>query len=257
MGRSALVAFGLALTFLFPVSCGSTTSTNDPIEPECGRVAIETRDVVPPPPDGVAACPAGKCNYQAATGCGPGLACRPYFTADAPDVNPGCELAGDGVVGSVCKSGADCASGFFCAEGVCRKQCCGGDWSACDSGESCIRQVEVRAGGKVIDSGLSLCFPVDYCDPLDTAPCKDAPNRECKIVDPTGAVACEPLSNAKLGDDCVAGTVCAAGLTCVLDSCRRLCRAETCGEPACPVEEGTCVHFNRDPEGVGECTPNY
>jgi hypothetical protein len=26
------------------------------------------------------------------------------------------------------------------------------------------------------------------------------------------------------------------------------------GEPACKEGEGICVHFNRDPPGVGECT---
>jgi hypothetical protein len=27
------------------------------------------------------------------------------------------------------------------------------------------------------------------------------------------------------------------------------------GEPFCQEGEGICVHYNRDPQGVGECTP--
>ena len=38
--------------------------------------------------------------------------------------------------------------------------------------------------------------------------------------------------------------------------CRRLCKAVAGGaDPFCQSGEGTCVHYNRDPASVGECTP--
>ena len=262
LGRVACAGLSLsAIVWVLP-SCGTTTSVPDPVEAGCPQVILELDGggVVEEAPDGAALCPAGACNYQSGSGCAAGSACRPQFTADAVAVNPGCEVAGSGVVGSACTKGSDCAAGSYCAEGKCRKQCCAADWTACDPGESCIRQVQVRAGGQVIDSGLALCFPVNDCDPLDTAPCAAAANRECKIVDPIGDVACEPLSAAQVGDPCSPEAPCAAGASCVGSKsdpkhCRRLCRAEVCGEPSCPAEEGICIHFDRDPAGVGECTP--
>jgi hypothetical protein len=139
-------------------------------------------------------------------------------------------------------------------EGLCRKQCCGGDWSACDEGESCIRSLEVRAGGEVIPAGVDLCFPVGTCDLFDSEGCADEPGRECKLVDPTGAVACSPVSSVKLGDACAPPEVCSQGLSCVGGFCVKLCAWQACGEPACSEAEGTCVHFERNPPGVGECT---
>ena len=44
--------------------------------------------------------------------------------------------------------------------------------------------------------------------------------------------------------------------TTTTKECRRLCKAvEGGGEPSCKEGEGVCVHFHRDPPGVGECTP--
>jgi hypothetical protein len=257
LGRAACALVLLAAVAFALPSCGTTTSVSGPYSDagELPPVILDGGVDVKDPPEGGLECPAGKCNYQLGTGCQPGFGCRPQFTATSPDVNPGCEPAGTGVVGSTCKAQADCAAGYYCAEGSCRKQCCAGDWSACDPGESCIRQVSVHAGDSIVDSGLGLCFPVNDCDPLQPGPCNGVATRECKIVDPTGAVACEPLTTAREGDDCAPSSACAAGLSCVLDKCRKLCRAVVGGTPACTADEGTCIHFNRDPKGVGECTP--
>jgi hypothetical protein len=168
-------------------------------------------------------------------------------------VHPGCEPAGAGESGDACAAQAECARGYYCAAGACHKLCCGADWTGCPKGESCIRSLEVRAGGRVIAAEASLCFPTGTCDPLTNQGCEDDPSRECKIVDPTGAVACAPRSNAGLGDDCAPPTVCKSGLNCVGGTCIKLCAFEACGEPACSADEGTCVHFLRDPEGLGEC----
>ena len=259
MGRIARAVFTVGIVASGSLGCGSTTSSNDPSDagPQtyCATVIFDTHDPPAKPADGVAACPAGDCNYQSGSGCQTGSACRPQFSAESAGVNPGCEPAGNGVTGSACATSAECAARYFCAEGSCRKQCCGADWSTCDAGESCIRQVDVRAGGQIEDSGLALCYPVNDCDPLETGSCNGSKTRECKIVDPRGAVACEPLGAAHVGESCKPSASCVAGLVCVLDTCRQVCRTEMCGEPGCPEGAGACVHFNRDPDGTGECTP--
>jgi len=252
----ALAATSL-LILRFTAGCGTTTSVGEPVDAGCTETVRDGGGVVDAPEPGAPQCPSGACNYQAQTGCASGQACRPQFSATAPSVEPGCEPAGSGVSGTACSESRECTAGYFCAAGACRRQCCGGDWYPCDSGESCIRQLSVRAGGQIIDSGMELCFPVNDCDPLDTRPCPNAPDRECKIVDARGSVACEPLSTAAQGDACDSSNPCTAGLSCVLNRCRKLCRAEACGSPACDSADGTCVHFARDPLGVGECTPGW
>jgi hypothetical protein len=260
MWRSSLIFGWSAATVLLAVGCGTsaTVSGGPSAAGDAGCTDQHTVEdgggVVESPDSGVSACPSGVCNYQAQTGCAADKACRPQFSASSPDVSPGCEAAGSGKSGASCTASSDCAIGFFCAEGACRKQCCGSDWSACDAGESCIRQLQVKAGGKIIDSGMELCFPVNNCDPFGIEPCSD-PTLECKIVDPTGAVACLPKGSAGLGDACDTAHACVAGTYCVHDHCRALCNADVCGQPVCAAGQGTCIHFNRDPVGVGECTP--
>ncbi|MES1189195.1 MAG: hypothetical protein ABUL60_35595 [Myxococcales bacterium] len=236
-------------------ACGSAeTTTSDPPAPTCTKLVTDSSLALEDPPDGATACGSGDCNYQTQAGCPESQACRPQFNATDPEVHPGCEAVGAAKAGDACDAPSDCARGLYCALGTCHKMCCGADWSACDAGESCIRSVEVRAGGQVIPAGLDLCFPVGTCDPLDADSCSSEDGRECKIVDPTGAVACAPRSDADLGDACAPPTVCKQGLSCVGGYCTRLCRFEECAEPGCSADEGSCVHFLRDPEGVGECT---
>lgn len=236
-------------------ACGSgdTTST-ETLPPGCPELKLDVTLPAAEAPDGTEACPAGSCNYQTQEGCAEDEACRPQFNATDPDVAPGCEPVGAGEAGEPCEAQADCARGLYCAAGACRRLCCGGDWSACDAGESCIRSLSVRAGGEVTPAGVDLCFPVGTCDPFDVNSCAEEPGRECKIVDPTGAVACAPQSTKDIGDECGPPDVCRQGLTCVGGKCIKLCRYEECGEPSCGEDEGSCVHFLRDPEGIGECT---
>lgn len=256
---TALLALaGSSLAFLLGVGCGTTTTVSgtSPLgDAGCAdpKIVLDAGGSVEPPEAGAPQCPSGVCNYQAQTGCGVGEACRPQFTATSPGVSPGCEWAGVGKSGATCSSSGDCGAGYFCADNACRKQCCHGDWSACDPGESCFRRLEVKAGGVVTDSEMELCFPVGDCDPLDPSSC--AQGLACGIVDPTGAVACLPATDVQPGDACGPTSSCAAGALCVNSHCRTLCRAEACGEPACAPGQGTCVHYNRDPQGVGECTP--
>lgn len=240
-------------------ACGSAATVTDapPPPPSCPELFEDLTTEVPAPPDGEAACAAGVCNYQTQVGCAADEACRPQFNATDPGVEPGCEAAGDGKAGDACAGQPDCARGFYCdPSGVCRKQCCGADWSACDEGESCIRSVAVKAGGKVTAAELDLCFPVGTCDLFDPESCADDPLRECKVVDPTGAVACAPRSNKDVGDPCGPPDVCKQGLACVGGFCTKLCAFEACAEPSCSEADGICTHYERDPPGVGECIPH-
>lgn len=247
------VAFCLLLGLGNACGAGETAPTDTPL-PTCPALVVDTLLQLEDPPDGAAACGEGDCNYQTQAGCADDQACRPQFTLTEPEVHAGCEAAGSAQSGEACLVQSECARGLYCALGTCHKLCCGADWSACDAGESCIRSLDVRAGGEVISADVDLCFPVGTCDPLDGSGCEDEPGRECKIVDPTGAVACAPRSDADVGDSCSPPAVCKQGLSCVGGYCTRLCRFAECGEPACGEGEGTCVHFLRDPEGLGECT---
>jgi hypothetical protein len=249
-----LSAFSSAALLAAGCGAGSTTDSGPPPQPGCPALSEDLTLPIPDPPDGAAECAPGDCNYQTQEGCADDESCRPQFNATDPDVSPGCEPAGSAVAGEQCQTQADCARGFYCAGKVCRRMCCGQDWSACDDGESCIRSLDVKAGGQIISAGVDLCFPVDTCDVFDPSACASEAGRECKIVDPNGKVACAPQSDADEGDPCAPPTVCKQGLNCVGGYCLKLCRFEQCGEPACGPEQGTCVHFLRDPEGVGECT---
>jgi hypothetical protein len=251
-------AVWLTLAGTVACACGSAETVgfpgSEPEVPSCPEIIQDATLPIEPSPDGAAACAPGACNYQTQAGCEPAEACRPQFNATEPEVHPGCEPAGAAQSGEPCARQSDCGRGLYCALDSCRKLCCGADYTACDEGESCIRVLEVRAGGQVIPAQASLCFPVGTCDPLDPESCADEPGRECKIVDPTGAVACAPRSTSRLGDACSPPDVCSQGLSCVGGVCTKLCAAEACGEPACSADEGACVHFARDPTGVGECT---
>ncbi|HXK20234.1 MAG TPA: hypothetical protein VNG33_20625 [Polyangiaceae bacterium] len=250
--------FASCLTLGLAVACGSGDSTStQTTAATCPELIDDETVAIESPPDGPAACAPGDCNYQTQDGCPDTQACRPQFNATDPEVHPGCEAAGTAASGEACQLQGDCARGLYCAAGACHKLCCGADWTACDAGESCIRSVDVHAGDQVLPANASLCFPVGTCDVFDANGCPNDPARECKIVDPTGAVACAPRSHAGLGDACAPPTVCQQGLNCVgrvNKVCIKLCRFAQCGDPACTADEGTCVHYPRDPEGVGECS---
>ncbi len=251
--------FLLGLPALLALACNGS-SPDQPAEAGAGSdapmtVILDGGGVIPDPPNGESACPAGACNYQTQSGCAdPTPACRPNPVGAG--LTPGCWSAGTAVSGEPCPGGwPDCVRGTICVLGACRTLCCGGDWSACPSGESCIRQLDVPVADAAVSSGADLCFPVGTCDVLDPASCTE-PGRACQIVDPTGSVACAPAGSGDVGAECGTAAPCSAGQSCVGGACRRLCRAVAGGgEPSCPASEGICVHFNRDPTGVGECTP--
>jgi hypothetical protein len=275
--RAAISLCFVATAGALAVACGTAGSVSNAHE---GVVCslYWGGGIIPPHPDGASLCGKGVCNYQTQTGCESGKTCGPHLDLPTDTVAPLCRYPGTQAEGQPCDNTATppllCGTGTFCADGLCRKLCCGGDWSACPAGQSCIRQAEYQVGPKgsekTISAGVDLCFPVGTCDVFDTTACKSE-GRVCRIVDPTGAVACAPDSPLALGDSCDHDHQCGAGMVCADAAdgkngvCRRLCRWTFCGEPSCQPGEGVCVHFNRDPVGgrggqhdtVGECTPNW
>ncbi len=262
--HGAMAAVWTTVCLTTAQACGPSETEPDDVDADAGdgsagdgstEVSLLDAGGPPPvPPDGAVLCPSGICNYQTQEGCAPDLACRPVVD-DAGNVEPGCVAAGDRLAGEPCAAWTDCAPGLLCAEEACRQLCCGGDWSACSEEESCIRQLSIPVHDTTVRSGASLCYPVGACDVLDPSSCADEEGRTCQIVDLRGKVACAPEGVGQAGDFCSTSTPCMGGFACVASSCRRLCRMVEGGEPACPEDEGTCVHFTRDPPGVGECTP--
>ena len=245
----------LALSIAIASCSGSTSDTgsNGAAGAAGGpTVILNGGGEIPSPPDGETLCPAGACNYQSSAGCAADKpSCVPALAANNA-ASPSCETAGPGASGAACAAWSDCAAGYICAGGACRKLCCGGDWTGCPSAsEHCIQTLQLKGSGSVIvPTGAMLCMPVNTCDALNPASCAGA-GTTCQIVDPTGATACFPEGTGGSLEPCP----CKGGFLCVSGQCRRLCKAvEGGGEPSCEPDEGVCVHFNRDPAGVGECT---
>lgn len=254
----------LALVALLGAACGTHDYSTWGDDDDCPLVVDDGGGGIDDPPNGAALCPAGTCNYQSGEGCDDDQACLPSADFESGKVVPACVAATAGGNGDECTPWAvpsECAPGYFCADGVCRRLCCGSDWSACDRGTSCFRPLFVRLtdddGSTDVPANVGLCFPTGTCDVLDPDSCAEEPDRTCKLVDPTGAEACVRSGDGEAGEACDSPEFCGPGLSCVGGECRRLCRAEACGEPSCGPGEGVCVHMDRNPEGVGECTPGF
>jgi hypothetical protein len=251
----------LFLALLF-VGCSGESSKSSTPPVTDGGVVLDGGGVIPDPPDGAAACQSAICNYQTQD-CANGATCIPVEQPPATGPwPPGCFAPGTKAAGESCSTWTECVLGHFCVgisssgPGVCRKLCCGGDWSACPPSESCYRPVQlVRPGsGEIVESDAYVCAPADSCDPLNPSDCA-ALNETCQIVDPIGHAACLPEGTAGPGESCATEN-CQGGSICTGQKCRRLCKAAAGGgEPSCPPSEGVCIHFAHDPAGVGECTP--
>ena len=258
-GRASVLLLSLgAIVGLFRCSSSDSTSPDagtqtggsgggTPVEPILdggGQPAV--------PPDGMGLCPVGACNFQTGQGCPANMTCAP---SAMDGKTPQCEAAGTKALGTACTAWTECAPGAICAGGFCRKICCGRDWTGCPEGEHCLRKFEVQlmADGGAIDTGAYLCFPVNTCSSLDPSSCAAMERgTTCQIADPTGATACLPEGTGETAQPCP----CKGGFTCVNNGCRRLCKAVAGGgAPSCAANEGRCVHFTKDPDGVGECTP--
>lgn len=256
--RARVSAGACALALLFGCGSAEEAHTGTPEKP-CGKVVLDGGGGILAPPDGAAApeCQPGSCNYQLQAGCAEGQSCLPNAVGSA--IVSSCFDAGPQQLGTACDGANACVTGLACVAGRCRKLCCAGDWTVCDEGESCYTEFLDPLAGDDVPTGAWVCSPVDDCDVLDPEAC-DELGGDCKLVDARGSTACVPKTPGALGEPCSAasGRLCGRGLLCVgkpgAEKCIRLCRAEACGEPSCPTSEGTCVHFDRDPLGVGECT---
>ncbi|MEP7126248.1 MAG: hypothetical protein ABJE95_35280 [Byssovorax sp.] len=255
---------GLVGAAIFAVGCGTgagevSTSSGDPDGgPDVIEVVLDGGGAPATPPDGASKCPQGGiCNYQTGKGCPAGNpTCLPASDGNG-GVIPACNVAGAVASGGACTASTDCVAGHLCAEGACHKLCCGGDWTGCGSvNDHCIESLVYGDGkGGTIQTNAMLCFPINTCNALLPSSCPK-PGTTCQIADPTGATACLNEAAGGAGQACP----CKGGFTCIDGgnggTCRRLCKAvEGGGDPFCQSGEGTCVHFNRDPGGVGECTP--
>jgi hypothetical protein len=262
------VSFGRALAGSLVVvaatSCGTADAPNtDHVKPTCPKIVTDGGGGIVMPADGSQApeCQTSLCNYQSQEGCAADESCLPIVVAGA--ITPACEKVGTSTLGTACGTTA-CERGQTCElDGYCRKLCCAGDWTVCEAGESCFPGFAYTIDNTDTPTGAWVCYPVGTCSVLDPHPAACRADQDCKMVDSRGSEACVPKSGGELGEACsrASGRLCGAGLTCVgqpgSTTCRRLCRAEECGEPACLEGEGTCVHFDRDPPGVGECTPGW
>ena len=259
-GRASLLS-----SLLLACACSTGTSSNSTGDAvgNTGAVIIffDAGSSTPVAPDGVLSCPVATCNYQTQQGCASAQMCHPVLNTDS--VSPACVTAGTRAAGETC-TWEQCQPGLFCtAEGHCRNLCCGGDWSVCQSNESCTGAILLQApdAGTAVPAGVSVCEPLDNCDVLDPTSCPAG--KSCYVVDSRAGTRCLTSGTVAFNGACSATKLCAAGLTCVQNSqgsgsaCRRLCRAVPGGgPPSCPQSEGRyCAHFVRDPAGVGECTP--
>src|ERR1051325_5649937 len=258
-GLRAVSALAAVLALAWASGCGGSATADASEPPKWGaEVVLDGGGGIVLPDDGdqAAECEPDDCNFQLQSGCSDAQTCLPSVTADGV-LTSGCFDPGTKDLGDECKVANDCLKGQACAGGECRKLCCAGDWKVCDEGESCFRQFEYLIDEVIVPTGAWVCYPVGTCSVLDPKAC-DSTGEDCKLVDSRGSEACMPKSPGELGESCGAAGGRVRGLTCVgkpgAQTCRRLCRAEECGEPSCPTEEGTCVHFDRDPAGVGECT---
>jgi hypothetical protein len=256
-----MTRFGLmGLALLYGSACASSNGQSDASNQvlfDAGPVAVNLDGGGPPaaPPDGKALCPAGTCNYQAGTGCtGTKTSCLPSVSGNS--ATPTCFTPGNVPGGAACATASDCVAGHICAGGACRKLCCGGDWTGCDSAsDHCLETLEYGVDGGVLNTGAMLCYPVNNCDALQPSTC--TPPSACLLADATGATACLPGGTGTAGQPCP----CKGGFTCIEPPgkgpvCVRLCKAVLGGgDPYCQPGEGICTHFTRDPPGVGECQP--
>jgi len=251
----------LAALVLLACGSGSKSASDQEAEKDAGLDAstagasglIDGGGTLAEAPDGEASCPVGACNYQSQQGCGETESCHPEFDPNG-ELQPSCVSAGTAQEGQAC-TWESCDRGHFCFNGICRRLCCGGDWSVCPDDQACLISLSIRAtaGSDPVSAFVGLCVPVDGCNPLD--PCADAGN-SCQLVDGRGNWSCVTSGEVEVGAACSSSDRCVAGALCVSGSCRRLCGTSSNSiRTECPEAEGQCVHFVRDPESVGECTP--
>ena len=249
------------------VACSGTGTATIPRQGMCARHLLRRRARTPHP-DGPTSCATGPCNYQTQAGCPAGQTCWPHIDAVKGPVTPTCRAGGSQKKGESVTTNKAVQPGLLLRgrrlpNDVLRRA----TGRHAPPGESCFHQAMAAIGESLVYAGLRPVLPGGHCDVLDRRrACLASEAQVCRRRRPDGrgrlhaaerdlalGAACDRL------DQCDAGMICAglSGSGPTNGTCRRLCRWAACGAPACGASDGECVHFTRDPDGVGECTPDW
>lgn len=200
-----------------------------------------------------AQCPTDPCDLHEQCGCGEAEACDLEFLEDG-------ELSGEltcrsvatppGDETSTCDGLEDCAAGYQCLDGRCRRYCEGDDDCGGPGGRCHVQ----REGSDREDDRLCSTS----CDPVfgaDDESCPEGYGCFLSIVDDEGATDCAEPGDVGEGGTCSAEEPCAEGLACVSGaeepSCRRICRVD---EGQCPAgDECVSVQIFVDDVEYGVC----
>ncbi len=210
------------------------------------------------PADGGGGCPTSPCDLHEQCGCPQDSACDLEFLdfeENELSGELGCRgilIPGDGR--SRCSSPSDCAAGYQCHEGQCRRYC--RDDSVCGGrGGECLLR---RAGSERTDDAMCT----KSCDPdFEADHSEHCPNTfSCYLFvvgsdeDRRGVTDCRPTGPVAVDEDCSEDR-CGEGLACIRFTdadgnesrrCQRRCRVD---DQTCPGGDA-CQGFS-DPTRVG------
>lgn len=158
---------------------------------------------------------------------------------------------GTGEQGDNCEAPSDCASGFTCADGQCKRWCSVGD-SACAGGLGC----EALTTDSPAAEGLGVCSGGCEATIPDGDECLTSPNcgcldgETCRIME-DGARVCSPTGASAAQSLCDNNSQCAEGLACMAGLCRPYCdpTASECSDASLCIE----MEYDGESVGVGAC----
>lgn len=188
-------------------------------------------------------CVSSRCDVFSGTGCSSGDACHPTY-ADEPDlIETRCAPAGTGTDGAACTMPEDCAAGFGCRLGKCRRYCCHAGMLFGESSDHCLGYCE-RVGART-------GFCVELCNTNDPSTC-EADQLCIWSNERAGLTYCiETVApDASPGDTCEFANACAHGQYCWEGSCRATCDPGA----ATPCATGACTTVLSTP-GISVCLP--
>ena len=185
-------------------------------------------------------CLSGACDPFSGTGCVVGEACRAETSTEVAS----CGDAGVGLDGDACSAHEDCAGGFGCRLGKCRRYCCHAGMLFGDSSDHCPGYCE-RVGAR-------LGFCVQTCNPRNPSSCD--PDQVCVwSFERAGLTYCieSVAPDASVGDPCTFANQCAHGQFCFENICRLACDP---ADDMCPAPE-TCTVVHPTPS-ISVCLPS-
>lgn len=158
---------------------------------------------------------------------------------------------GSGSQGEACDEPSDCAAGFTCEAGQCKRWCSISD-PRCDSGMQC----ESSANTGPATEGLGVCTGGCEASIPQGDECLTAPNcgcfggETCRVMG-DGSRACSPAGSTAAQASCDNNSQCADGLACMAGLCRPYCDplAPECSDSSLCVE----VQYDGESVGIGAC----